>query len=105
MVHAVHSLFLVAEVIVIVLYAFCTTYSDGAINTGRNATEFVAQDLVIASDMARLYPFFQDVHVLVFVGFGFQMVFMKTNSWTSVVFTYIISCWCIQLNILTQNAW
>jgi ammonium transporter Rh len=102
---ALHSLFLVAEVILLVIYAFCTSYGEGVVNTGTTEADYAAQDIAAASDLARLYPFYQDVHVMIFVGFGFLMVFLKTHCWTSVGFNFIIACWAIQLNIIVQKTW
>lgn len=47
-----------------------------------------------------MYPCFQDVHVMIFIGFGFLMTFLRTHSWTSVSFNFIICCWVIQWQIL-----
>ena len=102
---ALYSLFMVSEIVIAIIYAFCTEYSDGVTNTGTTDAEFEAQDLAAASDMRQMYAFFQDVHVMIFVGFGFLMVFLKTHCWTSVGFNFIISCWAIQLNILVQSMW
>ena len=33
------------------------------------------------------------------------MVFLKTHSWTSVGFNYLIACWGIQLNLLLMPFW
>jgi hypothetical protein len=48
----------------------------------------VTMDLV-----QKLYPFFQDVHVMIFIGFGFLMSFLKTMSWTALSYNWIISIW------------
>ncbi len=53
-----HALFLVAEIILLVVYAFCTTYSEGVYNSGTTEAEYVAQDNAAAAQMARQYPFF-----------------------------------------------
>ena len=37
---------------------------------------------------------------MVFIGFGFLMVFIKTYSWSSVGFTYICSAFAIECFIL-----
>ena len=102
---ALYSLFMVSEVIIAIVYAFCTEYSSGVTNTGTTDVDFAAQDAAAASDMRQMYAFFQDVHVMIFVGFGFLMVFLKTHCWTSVGFNFIIACWAIQLNILVQAMW
>ena len=100
-----HSLFLVAEIVLLVIYAFAATYGEGLINTGTTAAAFDAQDNATAAKMARLYPFYQDMNVMVFVGFGIIMTFLKTNCWTSVGFNFVISCWAIQLNVIVFAAW
>ena len=98
-------LFLIAELIVIVIYAFATTYGEGVMNTGTNEADFNAQNAAAATDMARMYPFYQDVHVMMFVGFGFLMVFLKTHCWTSVGFNFLIACWAIQVNTILSPFW
>jgi len=47
----------------------------------------------------------QDVTVMIFVGFGFLMVFLKNNSWTSIGFNYLIACWAFQIGILFVGFW
>merc|ERR1719471_1675977 len=53
----------------------------------------------------KYYPIFQDVHVMIFIGFGFLMVFLKTHSWTSVGFNFLIAAWVLQLGILMTDFW
>jgi ammonium transporter Rh len=48
---------------------------------------------------------YMDVHVMIFVGFGFLMVFLKAHSWTSVGFNYIVACWALQITILLSGFW
>src|ERR1035437_9282523 len=42
---------------------------------------------------------------MIYVGFGFLMVFLKCNSLSSVGFTFVIACWAVQLNILYTGFW
>ena len=42
---------------------------------------------------------------MIFVGFGFLMVFLKNNSLCSVGFNYLIACWAIQIAILFTGFW
>jgi ammonium transporter Rh len=59
-----------------------------------------------ARDMVQnWYPFFQDVHVMIFIGFGFLMTFIKTNMWTALCFNWVISAWALQWGILSQGFW
>jgi ammonium transporter Rh len=63
---------IIAEVVVLVLFAVFTEYKSLASPQPSN-------DDTIAStnDMQDRYALFQDVHVMIYVGFGFLMVFLK----------------------------
>ena len=96
------TVYLISQIILIVLYLTCTEYGEGvhpsAISTATSA--FDARQKVIT-----YYPAFQDVHVMIFVGFGFLMVFLKTHSWSSVGFNFLISAFVLQLTILVTGFW
>jgi ammonium transporter Rh len=40
---------------------------------------------------------------MIFVGFGFLMTFIKTMSWTALAYNWIISCWALQLGLLSNQ--
>ena len=42
---------------------------------------------------------------MIFVGFGFLMVFLKTHSWTSVGFNMLIAAYVLQITILAVGFW
>ena len=42
---------------------------------------------------------------MVFIGFGFLMVFLKTFSWSAVGFTYIWSAFAIECYVLFYGFW
>ena len=46
-----------------------------------------------------------DIHVMIFIGFGFLMVFLKTHSWSAIGFNYLVAAWAMQLCILFQGWW
>lgn len=48
---------------------------------------------------------YMDVHVMVFVGFGFLMVFLKSYSWSAVGMNYVIAAWSLLVCILTGAFW
>ncbi|KAM9317136.1 ammonium transporter Rh type A [Gastrophryne carolinensis] len=52
-----------------------------------------------------LYPFFQDVHVMIFVGFGFLMTFLKRYGFSSVGINFLIAAFGLQWGILMQGLW
>ncbi|XP_026167911.1 ammonium transporter Rh type C-like 2 [Mastacembelus armatus] len=49
------------------------------------------------------YPSFQDVHVMIFVGFGFLMTFLKRYSFGAVGFNFLIAAFGIQWALLMQG--
>ncbi|TRY58414.1 hypothetical protein DNTS_002043 [Danionella cerebrum] len=49
------------------------------------------------------YPSFQDVHVMIFVGFGFLMTFLKRYSFGGVGFNFLIAAFGIQWALLMQG--
>nr|CAI5823290.1 unnamed protein product [Callosobruchus analis] len=52
---------------------------------------------------ATKYPLFQDIHVMIFVGFGFLMSFLKRYGFSSLGFTLLIASCIIQWALLCQG--
>ncbi|XP_068921873.1 ammonium transporter Rh type A isoform X2 [Petaurus breviceps papuanus] len=50
-----------------------------------------------------LYPLFQDVHVMIFTGFGFLMTFLKKYGFSSVGFNLLIAALGLQWGTLMQG--
>lgn len=46
---------------------------------------------------------FQDVHVMVFIGFGFLMTFLRRYGYSAVGFNFLIAAVAIQWAILCQG--
>lgn len=46
---------------------------------------------------------FQDVHVMIFVGFGFLMTFLKRYSFSGVGFNFLIAAFGLQWALLMQG--
>lgn len=92
--------FLISEAVCIVFYGLFTKFGEmtSPIFTTKESEETTAF-------LQAKYPFFQDVNIMIFVGFGFLMVFLKNNSWCSIGFTYLIACWAIQIGILFTGFW
>lgn len=49
------------------------------------------------------YPSFQDVHAMVFVGFGFLMAFLQRYGFSSVGFTFLLAALALQWSTLVQG--
>ncbi|KAJ7418681.1 Ammonium transporter Rh type A [Pitangus sulphuratus] len=77
---------LLLEVIIIVLFGIFVEYES-------------------RRDSDALYPHFQDVHVMIFVGFGFLMTFLKKYGFSSVGINMLIAAFGLQWGTLMQGFW
>lgn len=58
-----------------------------------------------ASDIGSRYGLFQDVHVMIFVGFGFLMTFLKKYGFSSVGLNFLLAALALQWSIFTSAFW
>ena len=90
------GLFIVAEVVIILFYGLFTTYDATAdTTTGPQDNAMILE----------YYPMYQDVHVMIFIGFGFLMTFLRRYGYGAVTLTFFLSCVAIQWSILTSGFW
>jgi len=86
------------QVLCVILFAAAVDYNSAS-QTETDNTELTDDE----NRVNRLYPMFQDVHVMIFVGFGFLMTFLHKYAWSSLGYTMFISALTIQLAILIVN--
>jgi len=63
-------------------------------------------DALFTSDATtgmEIYPWFQDVHVMIFIGFGFLMTFLRRYAFSAVMMTMMVAVLCIQWHILMNG--
>ena len=46
------------------------------------------------------YPLYQDANLMMLIGLGFLMSFIKGYTWSPLTYTFLINCFVFQLNIL-----
>ena len=51
------------------------------------------------------YPMYQDVNVMMLVGFGFLMAYIKGYAWSGLSYTFFINAIVVQLYILLSGFW
>ena len=86
---------LILQICSIVLYGLFTDYGEEAVgNTAGSQT---------SNTIDKYYPFFQDVHVMIFIGFGFLMTFLKKYSHSALGYTMYLSSLTIQYAILING--
>lgn len=95
------------EVAMMILFGLFVEYGHGADGFFGTAHENAASSELgaIAEEFNRTYPFYQDVHVMIFVGFGFLMVFLRKHGYTSVGMTFLIGAFTIQWFQLCAGFW
>ena len=54
---------------------------------------------------ANYYPMYQDVNVMMLVGFGFLMTFLRFHSWSALAYTFFINAVVVQLYVLFGGFW
>ncbi|XP_075719944.1 ammonium transporter Rh type A [Rhinoderma darwinii] len=85
------------QILLIVLFGIFVRYDTQSHSTPHNATD--------TDDFIALYPFFQDVHVMIFVGFGFLMTFLKRYGFSSVGINLLIAAFGLQWGTIMQGLW
>merc|ERR1719161_989928 len=89
------ALFVTAlQVVFVVLFAVGTEYS-----------ETVAHVSDGDGGMSFFYPLFMDVHVMIFVGFGFLMIFLHRYQFSALGFTFFLGALVLQAALLTNGFW
>ncbi|XP_049893227.1 rh50-like protein [Epinephelus moara] len=89
---------LVMEVVMIVLYALFVTYDDDTdAKMQNNATN------PMENSMYRDYPYFADVQVMIFLGFGCLLAFFRFYGFGGMVFNFLTATFSIQWAILMQG--
>lgn len=90
--------FLLFGAVMVVLYGIGTQYRDPLADGSPGS--FSASDTIRAR-----YPQFTDVHVMIFVGFGFLMSYMRLNSFTATGHTFLVACYAVLWAVLNRGFW
>ncbi|XP_020497181.1 ammonium transporter Rh type A [Labrus bergylta] len=93
---------LTLEIITIILFAVFVVYDDG-IHHGHGGEDLNATGHELPP--MELYPMFQDVHVMIFIGFGFLMTFLKRYGFSSVGVNLLLAAFGLQWGLLMQGFW
>ena len=91
---------LISEFIVILFFGLFILYGDNTNPDTSRANEDSSQYII-----NHYYPFFMDVHVMIFVGFGFLMIFLKSFSWSAVALNLFLAAWAMEVAVLTGTFW
>ncbi|RVE72717.1 hypothetical protein OJAV_G00040860 [Oryzias javanicus] len=92
------ALVLVLEIVMLALYAVFVTYDDDA-----NAKLQNNQTNPMDNALYRDYPYFADVQVMIFIGFGCLLAFFRFYGFSGMVFNFLTATFAIQWAILIQG--
>ncbi|XP_033181198.1 rh50-like protein [Mastacembelus armatus] len=88
----------VIEVIIVGLYAAFVTYDEHTDARFQN-NETKPMDNAVYKD----YPFFADIQVMIFLGFGCLLAFFRLYGYGGMVFNFLLAAFAIQWAILVQG--
>ncbi|NXP51212.1 RHCG protein, partial [Heliornis fulica] len=91
------------EVAMIVLFGVFVRFSPEADAHWEEEKREMNLTSDIENDFYFRYPSFQDVHVMIFVGFGFLMTFLKRYGFGAVGFNFLLAAFGIQWALLMQG--
>jgi ammonium transporter Rh len=89
--------FFTLEIIIGILYAIFSYYAHTASAGSLNELGY--------EEVMHRIPFYMDVHVMIFIGFGFLMTFLRKYGYTAVGLTFIIGALAIQVFLLFFTFW
>jgi len=73
------------------------TLTNGTVVKEKVANTYTHEE---GTEILLAYPMFQDVHVMIFIGFGFLMTFLKKYGLTAVSLNMLVSVVCLQWGLL-----
>uniref|UniRef100_A0AAY4DRE5 Ammonium transporter AmtB-like domain-containing protein n=1 Tax=Denticeps clupeoides TaxID=299321 RepID=A0AAY4DRE5_9TELE len=93
---------IILEVILIILFGLFVQYNEDT--DAKHWHEKINNKTSNAeNDFYYRYPSFQDVHVMIFIGFGFLMTFLQRYGFSSVGFNFLIAAFALQWATLMQG--
>ncbi|KAK6326302.1 hypothetical protein J4Q44_G00019470 [Coregonus suidteri] len=93
---------IILEVIIIILFGTLVKY-DKETDAKQWHMEIANGSSNYENDFYYRYPSFQDVHVMIFIGFGFLMTFLQRYGFSSVGFNFLIAAFALQWATLMQG--
>jgi len=90
-------IFTIIQIIVVILFLLFVRYDPTHAQRSRNSVKDGDQQI------KDTYPLFQDVHVMIFIGFGFLMTFLKKYGLSAVSLNLICSALAIEVFTLVYG--
>ncbi|KAG7469560.1 hypothetical protein MATL_G00130200 [Megalops atlanticus] len=94
---------IILEVILIILFATLVQYDEHTDAKHWHENMEKHNESNYENEFYFRYPSFQDVHVMIFIGFGFLMTFLQRYGFSSVGFNFLIAAFSLQWATLMQG--
>ncbi|XP_064471208.1 ammonium transporter Rh type A-like [Ornithodoros turicata] len=100
-------LLVLVQVCLIIAYTLCVQYDENAdASNGKNSlSPALGGNDPRKNPLEQYYSMFQDVNVMVFVGFGFLMTFLRRYSYSALGLNLLLSAIAIQFAVLMRGVW
>lgn len=97
----------VIQVVFIIIYAFYVEYDADAdaANPKHSRDPKKGGEDPKDNSLEHYYPMFQDVNVMIFIGFGFLMTFLKRYGYGAVGLNFLLASIAVQWAIIMQSFW
>ncbi|XP_046842725.1 ammonium transporter Rh type B-A-like [Xenia sp. Carnegie-2017] len=92
---------IIFQIILFILFVIFVKYDPDEAGGVKNTT--AKENKTETSNNIKLYPMFQDVQVMIFVGFGFLMTFLKKYGYSAVGYNFFISALAIQWYMIIRG--
>eukprot|EP01059_Diplonema_ambulator_P001649 TRINITY_DN113_c0_g1_i6.p1 TRINITY_DN113_c0_g1~~TRINITY_DN113_c0_g1_i6.p1 ORF type:complete len:488 (+),score=193.20 TRINITY_DN113_c0_g1_i6:45-1466(+) len=98
------AIFATIQVVMIILFGTTCSYGD---ETKMSTQAALANQTTENIDFQTLsvYPLYQDTHVMIYIGFGFLMTFLKKYGLSAVGFNMLLASIMLQWTILVVGFW
>lgn len=93
----------VFQCVFIVLYGVHGKYNYKQVDQTNTSSRSLSSGGAASGDVEFYYSFFQDVHVMMFIGFGFLMTFLRRYSFSSVSFNFLVAAFVLEWAILIRG--
>ncbi|XP_076395569.1 rhesus blood group-associated glycoprotein Rh50 isoform X1 [Megachile rotundata] len=91
------------QVVLIVLMGVLMTYGPEAnVNLRKNLTDNNGQD-VKKPESLQIYPMYQDVHVMIWIGFGFLMTFLRRYGQSAIGLSFLMGAILVQVAMICEG--
>eukprot|EP00297_Palpitomonas_bilix_P005848 CAMPEP_0113892400 /NCGR_PEP_ID=MMETSP0780_2-20120614/15394_1 /TAXON_ID=652834 /ORGANISM="Palpitomonas bilix" /LENGTH=508 /DNA_ID=CAMNT_0000882331 /DNA_START=98 /DNA_END=1624 /DNA_ORIENTATION=- /assembly_acc=CAM_ASM_000599 len=97
------SIYLALEIIVIILFINVVQYDFAGVSFNKQSKSFDVDASAGQAQVNKYYPAFQDVHVMIFVGFGFLMTFLKRYMYGALALSFFLAAFAVQWSTLVYG--